>query len=357
MVLLRTSFQDRMPTAQDAADVVLVDTKGDNKITMLDQCRAWNPQQGTMFYWNPGKPETQLIFNDRDLKTNRVFAVLYDISQLKRLKEYRYDDTPFANGGVAQNGSYFLGINYGRMARLRPVTGYPGAFDWNPSAPAPKDDGVFIVEIDSGKKRLLVSFSQLADAIAQHRPDVVGKHLFINHTLWNRDGNRIYFYVRADFEKPGSVDVPCTIWPDGSHLTVHKQFIGGHPEWEFGSRMIGSVKDRQVIYDVDKKEIVDYIATAEIIPRPGGDIALSHDGKWFVNGYRQGRENFYVIIRRGDATYVRTRGLPIDNWTSGELRCDPAPCWSRTDDQIAVPAVADDEGRTRQTFLLRIRKG
>ena len=51
---------------------------------------------------------------------------MYDIARGKRIKEYRYDDTPFGNSGVAQNGGYFLGINYGRLARLRPVTGYPG---------------------------------------------------------------------------------------------------------------------------------------------------------------------------------------------------------------------------------------
>jgi hypothetical protein len=357
MVLLRTTFQDHMPGPGEAADVVLLDTAKGNQITVIDHSRAWNPQQGTMFYWDPGKPDTQLLFNDRDRKTNRVFTVLYDIARRKRIREYRYDDTPFANSGVAQNGKYFLGINYGRIARLRPVTGYPEAYDWNPSSPAPENDGIFLAEIASGRKRLLVSFRQLAEAIAKHQPGVTGKQLFINHTLWNRAGNRIYFYVRANFDKEDSINVPCTIWPDGSHLTVHRQFIGGHPEWEFGSRIIGDSKGRQVIYDVDRQELVDQIATPEILPRPGGDIALSHDGKWFVNGYRQGRENIYVIIRRSDGTFVRTRGLPIDNWTGGDLRCDPAPCWSRTGEQIAVPAIAGDAVRSRQTFLLNIRKG
>ncbi|MFN7933950.1 MAG: hypothetical protein U0R19_11510 [Bryobacteraceae bacterium] len=356
MALLRTTFQDHMPAPHEAADVVLVDTKNNNKIQAVEKSHAWNPQQGTMFYWNPDQPDTQLIFNDRDLKTNRVFTVLYDIAKKKRIREFKYDDTPFGNGGVAQNGKFFLGLNYGRMARLRPVTGYPGAYDWNPKTAAPKDDGIFIVEIATGKKRLLVSFAQLADAIAPSRPDVVGKELFINHSLWNRDGNRIYFYARGNFEKPGSVNVPFSIWPDGSHLTMHTQFVGGHPEWEFGPHVIGSVKDRQVLYDVDKKELVGQLGTPEIFPKPEGDVSLSHDGKWFVNGYKQGKENFYVVFRRSDGAYVRTGGLPIDDW-SGDLRCDPAPCWNRANDQIAVPAIANDAGRTRQTFLLRIRKG
>lgn len=357
MVLLRTGFQDHMPAPHEAADVVLIDTKQNNKLTAIDKCHAWNPQQGTMFYWNPKASKTQLLFNDRDLKTNRVFTVLYDIAKRKRIKEYKYDDVAFGNSGVAQKGGYFLGLNYGRMARLRPVTGYPGAFDWNPGTAAPKDDGIFLVEIESGKKKLLVSFSQLAETVATKRPDVMGKHLFINHTLWNRDDNRIYFYVRGNFEKEGSVDVPCTIHPDGSNLKMHTQFIGGHPEWEFGPRVIGDFKGKQVIYDVDKQEIVDQIGTPEILPRPGGDCALSHNGKWFVNGYRQGKEDKYVVIRRDDGSFVRTRGLPVDNWITGELRCDPAPCWNRADTAMAVPAIADDAQRTRQTFLLKIKKG
>lgn len=297
------------------------------------------------------------MFNDRDPKTNRVFAVLYDVSKRKRISEFKYDDTPFANSGVAQNGGYFLGINYGRLARLRPVTGYPGAFDWTANTAAPENDGIFIVDIQSGQKRLLVSFRQLADLISTRRPDVKGKHLFINHTLWNRADNRIYFYVRGDFDKPGSVDVPCTIHPDGSNLKMHTQFIGGHPEWESGSRVIGDFDGKQVIYDVDAEKIVGQIGTPAILPKPGGDVALSPDGKWFVNGYREGKQDFYVIVRLSDGSYVRTAGLPVDNWIGGDLRCDPAPCWNRTSDQIAVPAIADDKERTRQTFLLRIQKG
>jgi hypothetical protein len=355
LCLLRTSFQDRMPGPSDVADVVLVDTKRHNQITAIDRCRAWNPQQGTMFYWNPQAAKSQLFFNDRDPQTNRVFAVLLDVSKQKRIREYRFDDTPFGNSGVAQNGRYFLGLNYGRMARLRRVTGYVGSYDWTEGVAAPENDGIFLTEIHSGKKKLLVSFRQLADALRPLRPDVVGKHLFINHTLWNRDDNRIYFYVRADFDaRQGRVDVPCTIHPDGTGLTI-QQFVGGHPEWEFGSRLIGAKDGKQVLYDVDRKEIVGQLGDPEILPQPEGDSALSPDGKWFVNGYRAGHEDRYAILNRQDGSFVGTRGLPVDDWTGGDLRLDPAPCWNRASNAIAVPAIADDPARSRQTFILRIR--
>ena len=50
---------------------------------------------------------------------------------MARVREYRYDDTPIGNGGVAADGTALLGLNYGRLARLRFVTGYPGAVDWS----------------------------------------------------------------------------------------------------------------------------------------------------------------------------------------------------------------------------------
>ena len=355
MALLRTGFQDHMPAPAEAADVVLVDTRSNNRVEAIDRSHAWNPQQGTMFYWNPKAANTELIFNDRDLKTNHVFAVRYDIAKQKRIHEYRYEDTPIGNSGVAQKGGYFLGLNYGRLARLRTVTGYPGAYDWAENVPAPENDGIFLVEIESGKKRLLVSFRQLADLVAPQRPDVAGKQLFINHTLWNRDDNRIYFYVRADFsDRQGRIDVPCTIHPDGTHLTAHA-YIGGHPEWEFSTRLVGDKDGRQVLYDVDTKQIVGPLGPAEILPASDADSALSPDGKWYVNGYRAGHEDFYAILRRSDNSYTRSQPFPIDNWIGSDLRLDPAPCWNRTSNAIAFPAIADDQERTRQTFVLRVR--
>ena len=39
--------------------------------------------------------------------------------------------------------------------------------------------------------------------------------LFLNHTLWNREGDRIFFFVRADFNDPKRrVNIPMTVKPD-----------------------------------------------------------------------------------------------------------------------------------------------
>ena len=199
IVALRTDFVDRMPGPDDAAEVILLDTRNAYTAQAVDTSRGWNVQQGTMLYWNPAEPESQFFFNDRDPRTGKVFCVLYDIRERRRVREYRFEDTPVGNGGVAFDGKHFAGINYARMARLRLVTGYPGAWDWTEGVSAPEDDGVFLVDVETGEKRLLVSFRDLAEELRRARPDIDSLPLFINHTLWSRTGERLFFFARGNF--------------------------------------------------------------------------------------------------------------------------------------------------------------
>ena len=237
---------DRMPKPGEAAAIILVDTKEGNKIIRLDKTYAWNPQQGTMFYWNPQAARTQFFFNDRDPESGRVFTVLYDIEKKTRIREYRDEDAPIGNGGVAQNGGSFLGINYGRLARLRPVTGYPDTLDWSKHDNAPNDDGIFVVDTATGARRLLVSYRQLADQLKRRHPDIEDTALFINHTLWNRGGDRVYFFVCGNWNgRGGKINRPCSIHIDGTALTLHDMHIGGHPEWADDHLLIGKRGDNQ----------------------------------------------------------------------------------------------------------------
>ena len=359
IIALQTDFHDRMPGPNDPANVVLIDTNNDYRIKVVDRCRGWNPQQGTMFYWNPAKPETQFFFNDRDLKTGKVFCVLYDIEQAKRIREYRFNDTPIGNGGVAQNGGWFLGLNYARMARLRPVTGYKNAWDWTKGIAHPKDDGLFKVDIDSGEKTLLISFHQMANELEKLGHDIKTSQLFINHSLSNREGNRIFFFARAGWsgQKGKRINHPFIADANGDNLRPNRLHIGGHPEWDYGHRMIGRLKNRQVLYDTDQQLVVGTLGSPDIFPDPEGDIALSPNGKLFVNGHkdRKKKANFYTIYRREDGAYTRTRAFNIGHWQSGDLRQDPSPCWNRTNDQILVPGLSKD-GKTRQLFILKLRK-
>lgn len=352
IVALRTEFVDRMPGPDDPAEIILLDVEDDYAVRAVDTSRGWNVQQGTMLYWNPADPENQFFFNDRDPETGKVFCVLYDISEGRRVREYRSEDTPVGNGGVAFDGKHFAAINYARMARLRRVTGYPGAWDWTEGVSAPDDDGIFLVDVETGEKRLLVSFRQLAEALRRERPEIDLMPLFINHTLWSRTGERLFFFARANFGKPGRLNASFTIARDGSDLRRQQTHIGGHPEWDAGSRMIGSIAKRQAVFDVDSQKLVELIGDRELFPDPEGDIALSPDLEWLANGYKDDGKVYYVVHNRRTGTTFRSPGYDLFGRVSGDLRCDPAPRWNRTGDRLLIPSMMEDG--TRQMFVMRM---
>jgi hypothetical protein len=359
LLTLSTPFIDHLPDGSEPSGVCLVhlDKPEGNyfKIEKVDESLGWNPQQGTMFYWNPDNAANQFFFNDRDKKTGKVFTVLFDISQNKRVFEYKFNDTPVGNSGVCPKGKTFLAINYARMARLRAVTGYKGASDWTEGVRAPKDDGIFKINIQSGKKDLLVSFATLEAELHKKDFDTGGESLFINHTLWNRDGNLFCFFVRAGWSGAGKekrTNVFCTMNSDGTGLHVGRQFIGGHPEWGIGQNMIGRIGDDQVIFDIINEKIVGKIGTPEAIPNPEGDISLSPDGNWFVNGSAKNGKNFYNIVRLKDGVWTRSKGIDKGEY-SGDVRIDSAPRWNRENNQILVQGITGDG--TEQLFIITVK--
>lgn len=378
VVALRTDFHDRLPGADDAADVVLVDTQNKNKTIALDQTHGWNLQQGSMLYWNPMQPDSQFFFNDRDPEDGRVFTVLYDIKQRQRLKEYRFEGGSIGNSGVAPKGGFFAAINYGRLARLRPVTGYAGAMDETDGFLAPDNDGIFIINVQSEEVRLIVSFNELL-GLLQSAPawDLVGKRwtptqpserstesldlskasLYINHTLISRDNEWIYFFVRGRVGTRSLwLNAPCTIKTDGSELTLHTTSIGGHPEWAEGSLMIGALDGQQVVYDVAQQEIISArtLGNPTIFPDPEGDVSLSPDGRWFVNGYSsEDRQSIsYVVMDLSDGKYARSDPFDRGPFTKGNLRTDPSPRWNRESNGLLVPGWTK-EG-TRQLHVIHV---
>ena len=65
-----------------------------------------------------------------------------------------------------------------------------------------------------------MSFRDLRDALREFDSEIDDKALFINHTLWNRDCDHIYFFARAGWNGNGGkrINVPVSIHADGTAL-------------------------------------------------------------------------------------------------------------------------------------------
>ncbi len=344
IVAMETDFFDRMPKPGEYARIILADTQNKNMITLLDSTLAWNLQQGTMLYWNPENPETQFFFNDLDPKGHIIYTVLYDIKERRRIKEYRTDNQFVANSGVDPRGKWFAGINYLKVS-VRKVVSYADARDWinGDNTANPDDDGLFRINISTGESKLLVSYKDIAEFLKLENAETYP--LYIHHTLWNREGDRIFFVVRGAGNINGQEFYPnlaCVIHSDGSGLQ-HAPFTG-HREWGQGKNLVLAGTNGYELYDVDQNKVVGAFGSKEIFPKPTSDNIMSPDAAFYVGSHNPNSDMcIYTFLRFADGAFVRsrpikTRGKPENN----DVRIDPAPRWNRTSNAILVPGIADD---------------
>src|SRR5688572_25860705 len=188
LVCLESTFQDHMPSAEEPALVGLVDERS-GEFRAVTETRAWNLQQGAMLHWNPIEPENEVIFNDRNA-AGEVVASVFD------LRTNRKRHLPRAVSAVARTGRHALSLTYGRLTRLRTVVGYPGTVDPNPNDPAPANDGVFLMDLESGKVELVVPIAEVHRRLVEKHPEIREKHMWFNHTVFNKDASRFFFLAR-----------------------------------------------------------------------------------------------------------------------------------------------------------------
>ncbi|HCK10408.1 MAG TPA: hypothetical protein DHW45_11075 [Candidatus Latescibacteria bacterium] len=362
IVAMRTDFFKRMPGAGETADIVIIDTANGYEVTKVDTTRAWNLQKGTMLYWNPNSPETQFFFNDRDPETEDIFTVLFDISTMKRVKEYRFGPGPstVANTGVAPNGRYFAAVNHGRNS-WREVVSYAGAVDETRDATVnPNTEGLFRVDIETGERTLIISYQALVTSLASLGYAVdPASPLSIHRTCWNRDSNRIDFVVRW----PVGVAVEFVIRTDGTNLAQIPS--PRHPEWLDGPVMTCENKEGWLdLYNVDTASYTsDQIGSKDTFKDTGADRAYSPDGKWIVCTYTSNGSWHYQFYRFSDgAVYTATTTLTYEgaNPKTNATRIDGAPRWNRTSDAILVGGIVTENNPskgTRQMAMIRLVPG
>ncbi len=206
----KIGFTDRIQKPGESAQIGLIEM-GKDTFECLDTTEGWCFQQGAMLQWNPAAPGEEIIYNCFD--GFDYYATVLNIHTGAK----RYLDRPVAN--VSPDGKYALSINFERLYNFRPGYGYAGVGDpfyyENHSA----NDGIFLIDMKTGKSRLILSMEQIWDFYGRECYKGTDKKITVNHITFNTDASRFLFLVR-DFAAEGQKYLTATITAntDGSDL-------------------------------------------------------------------------------------------------------------------------------------------
>lgn len=181
----KCDFIDRLQKKGDSIELGIIESEG-GKYHPLGRTNAWNFQQGSMLQWNPKNPSREIIYND--YIDGEYVAVIMDIENGRK----RYIERPVAN--VSKDGKYALSINFSRLIDFRPGYGYACEEDRFFNVNHPSDDGVWLIDMESGKSKLIISLDEIWNLTGAYFDK--DQKLNINHITFNPDASRFFFITR-----------------------------------------------------------------------------------------------------------------------------------------------------------------
>ncbi|MBE7560614.1 hypothetical protein HS125_17405 [bacterium] len=348
VLAMEVDFDQGSPSADDVIRLGMVDLADGFHWTVFGETRAWGWQQGCMLQWIPGST-SEVIYNDR--QGQQFVSIIQDVfTGRKRI-------LPRAVYTLSPDGKRALSVNFARIDDTRPGYGYEGGVDPYAEDLHPKDDGIYLMDLETGESRLVVSLDQIAST-GRVIAATEGKHWF-NHLLFNTDGTRFEFLHRwyRRYPKAGGWatrmftsdlsgrDIWCVdpygytshfIWRDATHILCWTRT----PQHGDGYHLF-----------TDKSDRVEILGRGVLTEN--GHMTYSPDGRWVLTDTYpdQDRMQKPMLYRPSDGKLVQLGRFWAPPWASGEWRCDTHPRWSRDGKKVFIDSA--HSGR-RQVYMLDV---
>jgi len=359
-------YHDKTPSSSDgekilACSVSRDDTKLENECTKMevgffsysdgytfhpvDETYTWCWQQGCMLQWNPLKPNCQIYYNS--LVDSEYGSILYDTTKNVEIKRFK-----FPIYSISPNGKYASSLNFTRLGLLRPGYGYKGNIKKYDLLNTPDDDGVFLIDLITGKKNLIVSLKSIAANTDQSVPH------YINHITFSPDSSKLTFF--HIYENQSGKRLIRFYLYDIEYKTLKLLEAANnvsHYCWNNNNEILTSEAESGKIvtycYNIDeeKKRKIDIPHIGDYHPmfNPVYSDIIVADTKPDKD---RNQHLFLFNIKSGKHFYAGKFHTP-DEYTE-EVRCDLHPRWDRKGKNIIVDTA---EGGKRSMVQIDVSEG
>lgn len=352
-LVLKAGQCERLPLPGETAEIGYLDKAG--QYAKCVETRAWCHQQGAMTLWLKHKIDA-FIYNDYDAEQGKLVARIYEIG---KGVTGNYDLPIYA---MSPDGKWGASLNFARIPRRG--YSYADAALEKSKQPDLDKDGVFLIDMQSGKTRLLASYRQI---IAVHPLAFALDNMYqwINHIIFNCDSSKLLFLFRhcPDPDLPSWHTNMYTVNLDGSDLActlsqLHWDGMISHQIWgRTPNEILIDAKWRHdgseyVVYDDNIRPFQAKRISGGM--GPAGHLIFSPDSKWMLaDTYpKDGLQSLALVdAATGDFEVIgcfrheQPSNYPVD------VRCDLHPRWSLDGSIITVDSIHNGKRQVYMTVM------
>jgi hypothetical protein len=372
---MQAEFEHRTQTPADVVKIGMVDLQDNDKWIELGESHAWNWQQGCMLQFIPGS-KTDIIWNDRIREGNEERFVAHILN----IKTRQRRTLPAPIYALSPDGRTAVAPDFRRLNDCRPGYGYTGIADPFRNERAPKESGIWKMDLRTGKRELIAPFADIAALPYQeksrpfHNEPAQAKHWF-NHLLFAPDGKRFLWLHRwremtgnearqelsGGGAKPFSTRMLTADVNGKDHYIVDpyggtSHFIWRDPQHIAAWAWHPSLNQQRFFLYRDKSNQVEPIAP-DVMTENGHNTYLPRrDNTWILN-------DTYPDKQRLQHPYLyhipTNRRVPLGHFHSpkeyvGEWRCDTHPRYSPDGTKVVIDST--HEGLGRQMYLIDVSR-
>jgi len=341
LLCMEGDFEHRLPRADEAVRVGMVDLADGNRWIELGRSLAWSWQQGCMLQWRPGS-DREVLWNDRD--GDRFVCRILDV------KTRRMRTLPMPIESVSPDGKTAVCADFSRIFNIRAGYGYAGIPDKYADVLAPSEIGVWRMDLETGKTAMLVSIADLAK-MPYENPNPKHKH-YVNHLAWSPDGKRFLMFHRW-VGTGGQPTRVFTMKPAGGDLRLLSARAASHWTWRDPEHVLIWASGAYRLYKDDgsgePKETLWSAPNGHQTYLPGTD------SQWLVTDtYPLGakREQIVYLVHLPTGRFVPLGRFGSSGEYSGEWRVDTHPRTSRNGRFIIIDSPY--RGNGRQQYVIDV---
>lgn len=339
IVYLKVPFAKRMPKPGESAEICLVDLNNDSGPETIAETKAWCWQQGCMLQWLEDSSGQNIIFNG--FQGGEYVSVVSDLyGKIKMV-------LPLPIYAVSKDGKKAMSLNFSRLHYSSPGYGYTAKPYTMITSPVPENDGIWHMDIKTGKYKLIISLKQIVrDYWVKEFEN--GSHYF-NHLEFNPSGTRFVFFHRwfkrgkrnsrgQDFTRMFTAN------PDGSDLYLLADHgMVSHFTWKDDIHLLAWAKHpsagcRYYLFE-DQAETVKIVGEGSLTE--DGHPTYSPDGRWILTDTYPNAERMRTLILFDT---VSSKRIDLGRYLApfvfdGQIRCDLHPRWSRDGKSVCFDSV------------------